>query len=129
MKTIRLITCDNLSEAYLIKDRLINEGIDCFVTNENFTNLMPIYNGMMGAGIQIMVKEIDLDNARKIINDKLNPSKTNLTCPNCNSDQIKIGIGKNKNLILTNIFLTILTAIPFGNIKPKYFCKSCQQEF
>lgn len=129
MKTIRLITCDNLSEAYFIKDRLINEGIDCFITNENFTNLMPIYNGMMGAGIQVMVKEIDLDNARKIINDKLNPSNTNLTCPNCDSNQIKIGIGKKKSLMLTNIFLAILTAIPFGNIKPKYFCKSCKQEF
>lgn len=129
MKTIRLITCDNLSEAYLIKDRLINEGVNCFITNENFTNLMPIYNGMMGAGIQIMVKEEDLDNARKIINDKLNPSNSNLTCPNCNSDQIKIGVGKKKGLILTNIFLAILTAIPFGNIKPKYLCKSCQQEF
>lgn len=129
MKTIRLITCDNLSEAYLIKDRLTNEGIDSFVTNENFTNLMPIYNGMMGAGIQVMVKETDLENARAVIKDKLNPSAIDLVCPNCNSTEISIGIGKRKGLMLTNIFLAILTAIPFGNMKPKYYCKSCEQEF
>lgn len=51
MNTIRLTTCNDSFEANLIKDKLENEGIECFLTNENFTSLFPIYNGILGSGI------------------------------------------------------------------------------
>ena len=63
MATIRLTTCDNAVEANMIKNLLTNEGITCFLTNENFTSLMPNYTGMMGAGIQIMIDEKDAEKA------------------------------------------------------------------
>jgi len=45
------MTIDSLAEAHMIKGRLLNEGIDCFLTNENITNLMPHYNNMLGSGV------------------------------------------------------------------------------
>lgn len=72
MKTTKLITCDNLTEAHLIKGRLNNEGIECFLTNQNFTSLMPISDKRF-TGIQVIVSESDLDKAKQIIEDKLNP--------------------------------------------------------
>jgi len=104
-KIIRILTCDNLTEAHLVKGRLENEGINCFLTNQNFTNLVPMYNNMMGAGIQIMIEEENYDKAYEILQDKINPKTENLTCPNCGSHNIKLGLGKNKGFKLLNILL------------------------
>jgi hypothetical protein len=56
MTTI-LITCNTSYEAYLIIGIFeINEN-QCLLANENFTNLMPNYNGIMEAGVQIIIDE------------------------------------------------------------------------
>ena len=70
MNTVRLINCDNVTDAYLLKGRLNNEEIECFLTNENLTNLLPIYNNMLGGGIQIYVSEDDYVRARELIKIK-----------------------------------------------------------
>ncbi len=53
MSTVVLKTCNTPFEANLIKGMLENKDINCFLTNENFSNLMPHYNGIMGAGVQV----------------------------------------------------------------------------
>jgi hypothetical protein len=127
MKTIRLITCNDSFEANLIKDKLEDEGIECFLTNENFTSLFPNYNGILGSGIQVMIDEKDLERATEIIQDKR--SAQVIKCPNCDSDQVTSSIGyKSVNKILT-ILLSLLIWIPFGNIKNTYYCKNCNVEF
>jgi len=70
MKTKRLLTCSNLSEAHIIQGRLNNEGIDCFLTNENISSLLPINNSML-LGVQIVVNETDYQRAYEILQDKL----------------------------------------------------------
>jgi len=128
MKTARLITCESLTEAYLIKGRLANEGIECFLTNQNFTNLMPLYNNMLGSGIQIIVNEIDFNKAREIIKDKIEPNNEELYCPNCGSNDIGLGLGKRKGLKIFNIMIALLSVFPMGNLKPKFYCKKCREE-
>ncbi len=128
MKTVRLMTIDNLAEAYTIKGRLLNEGIDCFLTNENFTNLMPLYNNMLGSGIQIIVNEKDNEKAREILKDKIEPNNLELVCPNCGSENIGLGLGKGKVFKVFNIIIALLSFFPIGNLKPKYYCKSCNTE-
>lgn len=126
MKTARLITCENLTEAFLIKGRLANEGIESFLTNQNFTNLMPLYNHMLGSGIQVIVNEIDYTNAREIIKDKIEPNNEEITCPNCGSKDIGLGLGKRKGLKIINILIAVFSMIPLGNLKPKFYCKTCR---
>lgn len=128
MKTITLITADTSTEAHLIKGRLNNEGIECILTNENFTNLMPHYNNVMGAGIQVLIKEEDQERARDIIKDKIEP-ETIRECPYCHSKHIILGIGKFKGMRFLNMLIAILFLIPLGNLKPKFYCKDCKQEF
>jgi hypothetical protein len=128
MKTASLITCENLIEAYLIKGRLANEGIESFLINQNFTYLMPLYNNMLGSGIQIIVIENDYHNAREIITDKLKPNNKELICPYCNSNSIGLGLGKHKIFKIMNIVIAILAGIPFGNLKPKFYCQECKEE-
>jgi hypothetical protein len=67
MQIIRLKSCSNAFEAKMLKDILDNEGIECFLTNENFTSVFPVFNGMYGTGIQLMIKEEDYEKASKLI--------------------------------------------------------------
>ena len=63
-KTIRLKTCESLTDAYFIKNKLNNEGIDCFLTNQNFTSLLPNYFNLFGAGVEVFVMESDYEKSK-----------------------------------------------------------------
>jgi len=69
MKTKRLLTSSSLSEAHIIQGKLDSEGIDCFLTNENISSLLPINNSML-LGVQVFVKETDYQKAYEILNKK-----------------------------------------------------------
>jgi len=127
-KTTRLITCDTITEAYFIKNKLNNEGIECFLTNQNFTNLMPNYYNLFGAGVQVVVMESDYERSRELVKDKLEPENVEKVCPFCGSTDISIGFGKHKILKIFNVLLAILIAIPIGNIRVRYYCKTCKEE-
>ncbi len=128
MQTTRLITCDNLTEAYLIKGKLANEGIEYFLTNQNFSSLMPLFNNMLGSGIQVFVLDYDFEKARVLIDDKIRPVNEDLKCPHCGSSEIALGFGRNKGLKIINMILAVLSAFPLGNLKPKFHCKSCRAD-
>ena len=127
-KTTRLITCDTITEAYFIKNKLNNEGIECFLTNQNFTNLLPNYYNLFGAGVQVVVMESDYERSRELVKDKLEPENVEKVCPYCGSTDISIGFGKHKILKIFNVLLAILIAIPIGNIRVRYYCKTCKEE-
>ena len=127
-KTIRLITCDIITDAYFIKNKLNNEGIECFLTNQNFTNLLPNYYNLFGAGVQVFVMESDFERSRELVKDKLEPENVEKVCPFCGSKDLRIGLGKNKILKIFNILLAILIAIPIGNVRVRYYCKTCKEE-
>jgi len=120
------MTIDSLAEAHIIKGRLLNEGIDCFLTNENITNLMPHYNNMLGSGVQIIINEQDIDKAREILKDKIEPNNLELACPNCGSTHI--GFGKGKRFRIFNTIIALLSSFLIGNLKPKYYCNDCNTE-
>lgn len=128
MKYITLHTVDDSYEANFIKDDLADEGIECMLTNENFTTLMPHMNGVLGSGIQILVDKDDYDRARQII-DKRNKRDVQV-CPYCNSSNIKYGLGtKHRFKRLLAIAIALIIASPVRHIKPVYYCKDCKTEF
>ncbi len=71
MKTTLLTTVNTAVEAHLIKGMLNNNGIECMITNENVSTILPHYNNMLGGGIRIMVAEEDFDKAITLVNDHL----------------------------------------------------------
>lgn len=127
MNTIRLTTCNDSFEASLIKDKLEDEGIECFLTNENFTSLFPNYNGILGSGIQVMIDEKNLERALEIIKDK--QTENVIRCPECNSDQVYSSFGNKPVSKFVAILLSLLIWIPFGNIKSSYSCRNCKSDF
>lgn len=126
MSIIRLTTCYNIFEANMLKDLLANENIECFLTNENFTSLMPGLNGMLGTGIQIMIDEINYDKAINLIENK---ETEKIICPNCHSTNISIWLGKNRIKKIAIAILSALIMTPLGNTVSTYYCKDCKTEF
>jgi DNA-directed RNA polymerase subunit RPC12/RpoP len=128
MRFINLCTLDNSYEANYIREALAEAGIECMVTNENFTNLMPHMNGMLGSGIQILVDKDDLETARQIVEKRTKREVT--TCPHCDSKNINYGLGttrRSKKIIA--ILISFLTGSPTRHIKPTYYCNDCKAEF
>jgi hypothetical protein len=127
MSIVTLTTCYSPIEANFLKDQLENEGIECFLTNQNFTNLMPGFNGMLGSGIQVMIEEKDFTLAQFFLT-KPNTEQA-ITCPFCQSINTEYGMGKNKLKKTFFAFLSFLFVVPLGNIRNTYFCKDCNQDF
>lgn len=128
MKYITLDTVDNSYKAKFIKDNLANQGIECILTNENFTTLMPHMNGMLGSGIQILVHKDDYDLAKQIL-DKSNARDVNV-CPNCSSKNINYGLGTNHRFKkLLAVFIALVIASPVRHIRQIYYCLDCKTEF
>jgi hypothetical protein len=127
MGIITLTTCNSSIEANLIKNQLENEGIKCFLTNENFSSLMPNYAGILGSGVQVMIDENDRSKAFKIIEEQ--DKAIELKCPNCNSEKIAFGLGLNRVKKLFIIVLSLFMSAPIKNITNTYYCKDCKTEF
>ncbi|MHB9055968.1 MAG: putative signal transducing protein [Paludibacteraceae bacterium] len=125
MKTIILTSCDNVVTANLIKGNLANEGIECFFTNENYTSLYPNMNGAMGSGIQIFVNEDDVEHALKVINS----NNRSVYCSKCNSENVTQQVQKNMLKVVGIMILSLFSSSAFGNIKSKYHCNKCGNDF
>jgi len=128
-KMIRLTTVSNSIDANLLQHRLASEGIKSFLTNENISTLLPHLNGILGHGIQIMVSETEYEKAKEILIAKQNEDQI-LKCPHCGSLNIGFGMrGKNRIGDQFLIILSMIIALPMGNIKNKYYCKDCKEVF
>ncbi len=122
MKTARLTSCNTSFDANMIKSKLDSEGIECFISNENFSTIYPFLSG----AIDIMVKEEDLERAKEIIGDD---SAKDIICPSCGSKNIRMGLGSNKLKKLFLILIAALTFSPAGIRKAQLKCKDCGAEF
>lgn len=67
MKYRKLRVFDNSIEATLARDKLLNAGVPCFLTNETVTTMLPNLNYIHGGGIYLMVNQEDYDEAEGIL--------------------------------------------------------------
>lgn len=63
MKTVYLITLDNISQASIVKDVLLNEGIESFTKNEMISSVLNIPN----LQLELEVFEEDYEKAYEIL--------------------------------------------------------------
>jgi len=70
MKTVSLKCCQTPFEAGLIKAKLNDAGINCFLTNESYSALYPTLGKTFGTGVQVMIDEDDLEKALEVLADE-----------------------------------------------------------
>jgi hypothetical protein len=69
-KIIVLSNYQNLMEAEIVKARLIDSGVECFLSNTIMTGLNPVYNDSY-SGIKLHIFERDLKQAQAILNEAI----------------------------------------------------------
>lgn len=126
---VRLFTCNSSLEAHWAKTYLANNEINSYLFHENFTTLMPVYNGMLGAGIQLFVESKNYDSAFSLIFPTPKIVDGKMCCPNCKNSDVKFDLGKNKKSKWTLILISFFFGIAFNNINNVYYCRSCDLEF
>lgn len=107
------------TEVVMLRGRLESEGIECLVLNELTTQVNPFYSNAIG-GVQLQVKESDLENAIAILKDvgysteeETQPSKVFL---NLESSTSKIPLIKKLPLLFRLMILIALFVVLISSI-------------
>ena len=134
MELVTVQTFDNAIDAHMLKTKLKNENIQCFLFDEHMVGLNPLYNITVG-GIKLKIHPSDVQKARNIIEELSNAPLENedgnvVTCPHCQSTEIYSGFKsmKGKKGLLSAIISFLLFVFPIY-YKTVYRCKSCDTEF
>lgn len=134
MKLITARTFDNPIDAHLLKSKLEDEGITCFLQDEHTITIDPLVSNAIG-GIKLKIKEEDIEKV-KIIFKKLDDipytdNDNNIAkCPKCNSTELIAGYNSMKGFsqILSALISLLLMIYPI-HLKRLYKCKKCGTEF
>ena len=147
-KIVVFETYYNPIEANIVKERLLDSGIQCFLTDENTITINPLYNQAIG-GVKLHLFEYDLEAAKRIVDDQNTQTllddevagfgdqsdliseemKSDKTCPKCGSDHVGyVQATKNRFSIITMIISLGLAIYPF-NAKKTHHCFNCGNEF
>ena len=75
MGFIMLQSFDNYIDAHIVKGRLEDQGIHCWLKDENLSSLIvdPILTNAVSGGIKLMVPEEELQTAIEILNQPSQP--------------------------------------------------------
>lgn len=134
MNFITIKTFDNPIEANIMKSKLLNEGIQCFLFDEHIVEMNPLYNITVG-GIKLKIAPSDKEKATEIIQAYHQAEITNeegevVECPSCQSKEFHKGFKSFKSLrgILSAIFSLAFMVYPIF-YKTVNKCKQCGTEF
>ncbi len=128
VEEVKLLSFSQLQQAYLIKGKLEDNGIFCYLTNENTSQVAPHYS-VMGVWMDLMIRKEDLDNALQILCDgdekKLLELQGWRFCPNCGSNHLRNKISKGK---IAQAGFMLLFNLGFKS-NDTYECSNCGTTF
>lgn len=135
-KIIVYETYYNPIEANIVKARLLDSGIQCFLSDENTITINPLYTQALG-GVKLHLFERDAELARNILKEEGAELPLNeeaeaaeiAICPKCHSSNVGFVQATKKRFgIFTMIISLLLMVYPFYARKT-YHCFNCQNEF
>ena len=128
MNFIPVNSYTNYIDANIVLGRLQNEGIDCWLKDENTVTINPIWTNAVG-GIKLMVTEADAAKASELLNLFRAEQKQKIVCLRCGSHNVEL-ISTNRKpgnwlSVIVGFFLTSF-APP---VETAYHCFDCNHEF
>lgn len=123
-----LNTYDNYIDANLHMMQLQEEGINCWLKDENTVTIDPLLTNAIG-GIKLMVHETQKDRATDLLRTIVNKAKENRACPYCGSLNVEYIFSNRKT---SNWFSAIFTYLLGGYAlasEKMYHCFDCEKEF
>lgn len=126
--------------AQIERGKLMDNGIQCFIADENVAVINPFYNNAIG-GIKLKVFQRDVEQCEVILAqhdempledmplDETNDAGEAVHCPYCNSDNVRYGDATEKKYAWWAIIIAFLSAaLPFYSRKA-WHCFNCGKDF
>jgi len=127
MDYLQLRTFDNYITASITLARLDEEGITCYLKDENTVTIDPFLSNAIG-GIKLMVLPDDFDEASALLASYDKDYRESLTCPQCGSHNVeyinKQGV-KNWVTALVSWFMSSYAVA----VEQVYHCYQCEHEY
>jgi len=118
----------NYIDANIIMGRLQEEGINCWLKDENTVTIDPILTNAVG-GIKLMVAESQADRAFELLREFRSELHAVLKCPRCGSANVEfVTTPRKASNWFGAIFGFLLTNYAFS-IDKVYHCFDCGFEF
>lgn len=114
--------------AHIDMGRLEEEGVTCWLKDENTVTIDPILSNAIG-GIKLMVALEDFDRAREILLTLKDSYKKTLACPRCHSHEIELVSSPRNVRNLFSIIGTWLVGNYALSTEKTYHCFNCSFEF
>jgi hypothetical protein len=128
MRTVPIWSYDNYIPAHIAMGRLKEEGIECWLKDENTVTIDPILSNAIG-GIKLLVPEENAERAWKILKGLEHDYKATISCPKCGSHNIEVVSTPRK---VTN-WLSALFGFFFSSyavpVETVNHCFNCGHEF
>jgi hypothetical protein len=119
---------DNYIEAHILMGRMQDEGIDCWLKDENTVTIDPILSNAIG-GIKLMIPNTQLEQATELWKQYQEEKRQYYRCPSCNSNNIEL-INTPRKAIN---WITAITTWVLGNYamagEQVWHCFDCEAEF
>ena len=128
MNFVLLQSYDNYVSAHIAMGRLEEDGINCWLKDENTVTIDPILSNAIG-GIKLMVEATQAERAATILKDQELQYKATITCPGCGSHNIELVSTPRKpaNWIMA-VFVFLFTNYALSVEKVNH-CFDCGKEF
>ena len=134
MELITLKAFDTAIEAHILKNKLEDEGIVCYIFDENIVTLNPLLNFAVG-GVKLKIPKQDASKAKEILTEMdlvpyTDDEDNIIKCPNCGSQSFYSDYKSMKNPKgFFAWFASFLLGIFPIYAKSVYKCKECNTEF
>jgi DNA-directed RNA polymerase subunit RPC12/RpoP len=114
-------------EAHIVQGRLEEDGIKCWLKDENTVTLNPIWTQAVG-GIKLMVAEPQVERAAELMKELEKERRSRFVCPKCASGNIElISSVRRPGSLLSALSTFFLSDYPLAD--KIYHCFNCTAEF
>ncbi|MBL7730851.1 MAG: DUF2007 domain-containing protein [Chitinophagaceae bacterium] len=89
MEYVLINTYENYIEAHIARGNLEEQGINCWLKDENTVTIDPILTNAIG-GIKLMVAKPHFERAADILNRIRREQQASVACPKCGSHNVEL---------------------------------------
>jgi hypothetical protein len=128
MEFILLQSFTNYIDAHILMGRLEEEGIQCWLKDENTVTIDPILTNAIG-GIKLMVAETQFERASDLLQQYVREKRSHLKCPRCGSGNIELISSPRKAMNWFSALAGFFMGDYAVAAEKTWHCFDCQSEF
>jgi predicted RNA-binding Zn-ribbon protein involved in translation (DUF1610 family) len=128
MEYVLLNSYPNYVDAHIARGVLEEEGINCWLKDENTVTIDPILTNAVG-GIKLMVVKSQSERAKELLDRLRRENKAAHACPQCGSHNVELVSTPRKASNWLSVFIGLFATSYAPAIENVYHCFDCSHEW